>query len=213
MVSWDQTEAGDNDRQMKEVYAAERAVDWSAFGADDNLGELEDVWEYTYRLMRRQSTQRRFPKTYRKHASYKMKPRRWQPYGEQVYVMGEIQSDDRYLDMRHGLRITPKARGGSANGSEMNLDRWARQKWIVIHELAHVVDHIENGSPRQIYHQGHGWQFAAIYLRLVGTAFGYGAEKALRASFKTHGVKHSQPKTERTARHPKELMDHWVTGW
>ena len=202
--------ADKDDRQKREVYAAERAVDWSAFGAGDNLGELEDVWEYTYKLMRRKAFARYYPKTHAKHASYEMKPRRWQPYGEQVYVMGEIQRDERYLDMRHGLRITPKASGGSACATEMNLDRWARQKWVVIHELAHVVDYIENGRPRQIYHQGHGWQFCAIYQRLVGMAFGHQAWKALKTEMRAQGVKYLQPKTLRTARDPKELSDHWV---
>ena len=200
-----------DDRQQDEVYAAERDVDWGAFNdATDNLGELEDVWEWTYKLMRSAKFARRYPRTHNKHGSRKMKPRRWQPAYQQVYVMGEIQSSDSHLDMRHGLRISPKASGGSANANEMDLSRWARQKWIVIHELAHVVDHNENGLPRHIWHQGHGWQFCRIYLTLVNLAFGYEAEKALRASFKAHGVKYMQPKTERTARHPRELSDEWT---
>ena len=205
--------ADKDDRQKREVYAAERAVDWSAFGADDNLGELEDVWEYTYRLMRRKAFARYYPKTYRKHGMYKMKPERINPYYEQVYVVGIIQSNQEgnpYKGMHSGLKITPKASGGSACATEMNLDRWARQKWIVIHELAHVVDYIENGRPRQIYHQGHGWQFCAIYQRLVGMAFGHQDWKALKTEMRARGVKYLQPKTLRTARDPHELSDHWV---
>lgn len=205
--------ADKDDRQKESVYAAERSVNWSEFGANNNLGELEDVWEYTYKLMRRQSFARYYPKTYRKHGMYKMKPERINPYYEQVYVVGVIQSNQEgnpYKGMHSGLMITPKARGGSANATEMNLNRWARQKWIVIHELAHVVDYIENGRPRQIYHMGHGWQFCAIYLRLVKMAFGKEAKKALRHAFQEHGVKYLQPKTLRTARDPHELKDYWV---
>lgn len=205
-----------DDRQREEVYAAERAVDWSAFGANENLGELEDVWVYIDRFMARQSFKRRYPETHsrfnRTNQGWKSKPQRYHErssmgYTSHPYVVGNSSGK------LHGIKIMPTSRGGRANGDTIWLNKWARQKWVVIHELAHVVDRNENGRPRAIWHQGHGWQFAAIYLRLVGTAFGYGAEKALRASFKEHGVKYSQPKTERTARHPRELSDRWVTGW
>ncbi len=64
------------DRQKHECYGAEWAVNWEQFGANDNLGELEDVWQYCYKLMRRQSFAKRYPATYRLHGKYKMKPER-----------------------------------------------------------------------------------------------------------------------------------------
>ena len=211
MVSWKQSTAGANDRQMQEVYDAERAVGWAAYDADDNLGELEDVWEYCYKIMRRKTFARHYPKTHARHAAYNMKPERFTPYGGHVYVQGIVQDKDSpYRNTSAGLAIKPTSRGGSANRDEINLSKWARQKWVVIHELAHVVDEIENGSPHFIYHQGHGWQWCSIYQRLVGMAFGHQAWKALKTEMRAKDVKYLQPKTERTARHPKELSDHWV---
>lgn len=177
-----------DDRQQDEVYAAERAVDWGAFNdATDNLGELEDVWEWTYKLMRSAKFARRYPRTHNNLGRRKMVAERQTPWGGQVYVQGRVVDKKGLYGTASGLIIRPKARGGCANANEMDLSRWARQKWIVIHELAHVVDHNENGVPWHIWHQGHGWQFCRIYLTLVNLAFGYEAEKALRASFKAHG--------------------------
>ena len=202
------------DRQKHECYGAEWAVNWEQFGANDNLGELEDVWQYCYKLMRRQSFAKRYPATYRLHGKYKMKPERMNPYFEQVYVVGIIQSDQEgnpYRNMESGLIVRPTARGGFArDGKEIALSRWGRQKWVVIHELAHIIDHLENGRTGAIWHMDHGWQFCAIYLQLVGMAFGYEAKKALREEFKKRGVKYTKPQSMRSARHKRELSIQWV---
>ena len=202
----------DTDRQQREVYAAEDRVGWSEFGASENLGELEDVWEFVYRLMRRQSFARRYPKTHsRLHASYKMKPERIHEYGRQVKVLGVVKDmDSPYRNTTAGLAITPKANGGCANGREMSLSRNARQKWYVIHELAHVVDHNENGRPRRLDHQGHGWQFCSIYLNLVGMAFGADAKKELRECFKNGNVRYLRPRGAKNLRPNEDPNRTWV---
>jgi len=205
---WAQSEAGDNDRQMQEVYDAERNVDWSKFGATENLGELEDVWEYVYRLMRRQSFARRYSRTHSRLDVYQpLKAERYN-VGGRVWVAGKHKKLNRG---RVGLRIEPKARGGSANRYLIRLDRkWARQKWIIIHELAHVVDHNENGDPHTLDHQGHGWQFCSIYLNLVGMAFGADAKKELRECFKNGNGRYLRPRGAKNLRPNEDPNSTWV---
>ena len=93
-----------------------------------------------------------------------------------------------------GLRIFPHNSGGWANANEMALSHYARQKWILIHELAHVVDYNENGTSDYLWHQGHGWQFCQIFLTLTGMAFGNEAKKALRQAFQDGHVKYTRPR-------------------
>ena len=202
-----------NDRQRQEVYTAERAVDWSVFGADENLEELEAVWAYVDKFMQRKSFERRYIQTHtrfnRTRYGWKSKPIReyrysnW-GYKQQPYIVGN--SNGRL----HGIEIKPTSKGGWANDSTIALNKWARQKYVILHELAHVIDWNENGETGKIYHQGHGWQFCAIYLQLIFMAFGYEAKKALREEFKKHGVKYTKPRSMRSARHELELKDWWV---
>ena len=207
---WAQSEAGANDRQMREVYDAERQVDWGKYGArrDPGNGELEDVWEYVYRLMRRQSFARRYSRTHSRLDVYQpLKAERYN-VGGRVWVAGKHKKLNRG---RVGLRIEPRARGGSANGYHISLDRqWARQKWVIIHELAHVVDWNENGRAVHLYHQGHGWQFCSIYLNLVGMAFGADAKKELRECFKNGNVRYLQPRGAKNLRPGESSTQKWV---
>ena len=100
-----------------------------------------------------------------------------------------------------GIEIFPAAiRGASANRRSINVSKWGRQKWVLMHELAHVVDMNENGAHRE-WHQGHGWQFSAIYLNLVGMVFGADCKKELRDQFKSGAVKYLQPRGAKNA-HP-----------
>jgi len=80
-----------------------------------------------------------------------------------------------------GTRI---ARGG---GSWMNMPKWARSKWVILHEIAHNI---------QFEDPGHGWQFAAIYLDMVGRFIGSEAKAKLKAAFKKHKVRF-RPKSNR----------------
>ena len=197
----------DTDRQQQEVYAAERNVDWSKFGADENLGELEDVWEFVYRLMRRQSFARRYSRTRSRLDVYQpLKAERYN-VGGRVWVAGKHKKLNRG---RVGLRISPSSRGGCANGREMSLSRSARMKWYVIHELAHVIDYNENGAPDTLDHQGHGWQFCSIYLNLVGMAFGADAKKELRECFKNGNVRYLRPRGAKNLRPNEDPNRTWV---
>lgn len=110
-----------------------------------------------------------------------------------------------------GIQIYPGKHGGHANNHGMWLDRWARKKWIIIHELAHTVNHNENGSPNSLALQGHGWQFCAIYLQLVQMAFGIEAKKALKAEFRNGNVRHLKPRGAKNMRPGEaEQLDRWI---
>lgn len=80
--------------------------------------------------------------------------------------------------------------GGCA--SYITMPKWSRVKWIVLHELSHVI-HQRQVSTRQFAF--HGWQYAEIYLRLVMLVLGREAHDALKASFKANRVRFTKPKT------------------
>lgn len=74
--------------------------------------------------------------------------------------------------------------GGTAY---MTLPRWARNKPVVLHELAHSTSR----------HHGHGWAFAADYLTLITHELGEQAGKELRAAYKKNRVRYKKPRIKR----------------
>ena len=97
-----------------------------------------------------------------------------------------------------GLTIYPSTRnGGAANRDMIELNKWARKKWIILHELAHDIDWNENGSPNARWHQGHGWQFCQIYIHIVGMVFGHDCKTELRQEMKAGGVRDTRPRGAR----------------
>jgi putative metallohydrolase (TIGR04338 family) len=74
-----------------------------------------------------------------------------------------------------------------------------RTKWVVLHELAHVIcDRVEGEMRYQEHTPGHGWRFAEIYLylvktHLVKTHLGQDRHDALKAAFKAHHVRFRKP--------------------
>ena len=73
-------------------------------------------------------------------------------------------------------------RSANANATTLTikLPRWARQRWVVLHEMAHIL---------QTEDPAHGRQFAAIFLDLVRHFMGREAEQMLRLSYRSHRVK------------------------
>lgn len=78
-------------------------------------------------------------------------------------------------------------RGGT---DHVVMPRHGRFTWVLVHELAHSVTRREHG----VYVAGHGWQFCSIYLRLVLLTMGREAHDALKASFKKHKVRFTEPR-------------------
>lgn len=73
------------------------------------------------------------------------------------------------------------------NGSKADryaLPKWARSRWIIIHEFAHgLTDHVHEDAP------WHGSIFCSHYLSLVRELLGNEAAEKLANSFIEHGVK------------------------
>ena len=203
----------ETDVQAKTLYAAERKVDWAKYGGDENLEELEAVWVYVQKLINRKSFARRYKTT---HARFsvpeKAKPFKLVDYNGKGYIMGSRYRMPTRGDAE-GLRIQATSHGGYATRDLIALNKWARQKYIVIHELAHVVDSNENGWGNKPWHQAHGWQFCLIYLELTGLAFGDIAKKELRDSFRNEGVRFLRPRGARNQCPWDPNPDReWVTG-
>lgn len=88
-------------------------------------------------------------------------------------------------------------------GSAIRLPVWARQKSVVLHELAHVL--CNKGAP-------HGPEYARTYLELVGKYLGAEEGKKLRAAFREHRVKVGPPLTVRSLDEPRAYRLTLPTG-
>ena len=71
----------------------------------------------------------------------------------------------------------------------IKLPRWARQKTVICHELAHLL------TPDT---EAHGWEFCECYLLLVRREVGPEASETLRKSFKQWKVRYTPPRKKRT---------------
>lgn len=84
--------------------------------------------------------------------------------------------------------------GGSRSGIKMPV--WSRTRGMVCHELAHTVHARQQMTPNPYGWQkapAHGWEFCAIYLRIVHYMMGKDAHDALKAAFKANRVKFRAP--------------------
>jgi putative metallohydrolase (TIGR04338 family) len=76
----------------------------------------------------------------------------------------------------------------------VTLPTWARTDHFILHELAHVLTQRICG----LNAAGHGWQFCAIFHRLVQVIMGEHAAAVLKGAFVLHGVKMKPPKRRAT---------------
>jgi len=87
-----------------------------------------------------------------------------------------------------GLTTSPLVTDGrgtkraSGTMSKINLPKWARNKWIVLHEVAHAC------TPRS--YPAHGREFASTYLKLVRRFIGKIEAQILRDAFRQYKAKY-----------------------
>lgn len=81
---------------------------------------------------------------------------------------------------------------------ELKLPKWARSKFVILHEIAHILTWNEGHS--------HGWQFADCLLFLVKTILGSNEYKKLKASFKEHKVRWKEPKKRILTEEQKQIL-------
>jgi putative metallohydrolase (TIGR04338 family) len=86
-------------------------------------------------------------------------------------------------------------RRAMAHGARaISLPLWARNDWVTLHELAHTI---VSRHYLRVDAAPHGWQYCAIYLDLVMSMMGKEAHDALKASFKAHKVRYTEPRAKR----------------
>lgn len=141
---------------------------------------------------------------------YKAERAVWKEHGKPLPTVPDI---DRYLDALYAskrfAKAFPKAvwwkrprvtdgrgrRAACAVGTHtLKIPVWARNSFVVIHELAHVIT--------LVYYAGnfpasHGWQFAMVYLELIRITHGRKAHADLKQSFRQHRVKFKAPRAKR----------------
>lgn len=177
------------DSQRSKLYAAERAA-WKRYGATDNFGSTYEVQEWVNMI-----TRSRFWKSYvvphfqdADHPDTLPSLTGWQRW--------TLASRYRMIQVRDG-----RARR-SACGSRLGyikMPRWSRTKWIVLHEIAHVV---------QTEWPAHGRQFARIYLDLVRRFIAPEAAQELKRAYIEKHVRSSKKRVATSAGNPEALKRH-----
>lgn len=119
-------------------------------------------------------------------------------YVAKVFASKRVQAAfPKSMSWKQGLPSVGDGRGrrvacGWAGGIKIPL--WARNEGVVLHELAHVICQRETNS---LLIAGHGWQFCAIYLRLVLYMMGRETHDALKAEMKVNRVRFTEPRKRR----------------
>jgi putative metallohydrolase (TIGR04338 family) len=109
-------------------------------------------------------------------------------------VLARQSINRKYPDLNPDVRVKDGRgrRNACAHGSRsISIPLWARNDWIVLHELAHTIVHRHFKRSEAA---SHGWQFASVFLDLVMSMMGKEAHDALRASFKAHKVRYTEPR-------------------
>jgi putative metallohydrolase (TIGR04338 family) len=104
-------------------------------------------------------------------------------------VMNRAPVQARYAPYLSGLLEVRDGRGRRVACGDryyIKLPKWARSKWIALHEAAHSLTTRKFGDSVA----AHGREYASVYLDLVHFGMGKEARDALVASFKQHRVKY-----------------------
>lgn len=113
-----------------------------------------------------------------------------QKYVDAVCKRKRVQ--DRYRQAVHGIKVNPRRSGSAACGGYGKISippGWARQEFVVLHEVAHCLAGAE---------AWHEWRFCECFLFLVRQVMGREAHDLLKAAYKKHRVQISEPRPKRT---------------
>jgi len=95
---------------------------------------------------------------------------------------------------RWPARVTIKSQGRGAHAKphyqEISIAPNMRKEWVLLHELAHVCT-----KDVGLEVAGHGREYAAIYVALVGAVLGKSWADRLKREFRTSGVKFKPKRT------------------
>lgn len=113
-----------------------------------------------------------------------------------VKVLKKRAIRNRYDDVIGDKTVTVAFRRGRFSYgwySGIELSKYGRCEWIILHELAHVIQQRWERKNRE-HTAHHCWLFCKIYLDLVRYVLGKEAADALKASFRKNKVKYKTPK-------------------
>jgi putative metallohydrolase (TIGR04338 family) len=157
------------DSQRQRLYTAEQTT---RIWHDESIGSGFDIElraklcsTFANEVMKRKYVQRKYPKA----------------------TMGPV-----HVEISKGAYAYARAVGGHTIKLP-SAGLWAYTKLVMLHELAHIIEHRENGSK----YAWHDWPFAAIFLDLVRNVMGKEAHDHLKRQFRLNRVRF-KPKAKRT---------------
>ena len=122
--------------------------------------------------------------------------------------------DSAWFQSHYG-RMEPRIKDGRgtsiARGSPdaINLPRWARNRAVILHEIAHGATRLVHGSSVA----GHGWEFASTYLALVQHVLGKDMARRLAAEFKKEHVRTAAKRTRPMSEEAKAILRARLAGY
>lgn len=148
------------DVQRSKMYASE----WEVFGwAEEEFEDMEQLKDYLYDILENRHVQNKYP------------------------MARAIMSGTQKLKVSAGQGHRRAITKWEDNFIRVSFPRKMRCKWVVVHELAHVLAPQDSAF--------HGREFARVYLYLVKLFFGQETQNKLKAAMKKHKCKYSKAHT------------------
>lgn len=160
------------DNQKSRLYAAERMAFGYEWDVKPDFKTLPQVDAYIHSVTKGKIFQRHYPEWSQVNLYLRPGRRARMAFASMHEVDGEY---------RHSI----------------TLPLWARRKWVILHEMAHIINDLRNPGPKA----AHGYQFALIFLDLVEKGMGKDARRELRKCYRAKGVSTVE---ERTCNHSPE---------
>lgn len=148
------------DNQRSRLYASE----WEVFGwAKTEFKDMKQLEEYVWSVLENRHVQNKYP------------------------MAREIVSGSQELRISAGQGHRRAITKWELCFIRISFPRKMRCKWVVLHELAHVL------TPPPV--PAHGREFCRTYLHLVRLFFGEETQNKLKAAMKKHKCKYSKTHT------------------
>jgi putative metallohydrolase (TIGR04338 family) len=161
------------DSQRSKVYNAERLA-FSIQKFYNNTGmSTKDIEDFIHKMITTPSLVRRYHNEF--YSKY-----------DQDKPMNEKRPWKIHVKAGQGVRY---ARGGRYG---IIIPGWARNYYVICHELAHTISIRKYEETKSI--AAHGWEFCEIYLNLVRFMINIDDHNKLKASFKEHKIKYKESK-------------------
>lgn len=111
-------------------------------------------------------------------------------YVRKVWTSKRVREAFPLADNQPRVRDGRARRHAGATDRWVAVPKWARRESIVVHELAHTITQRVYGYEVA----GHGWQYCSVFLKLTLYMMGRPAFEALKAAFKRHRVRFTEPR-------------------